>query len=88
MASKIRRGTIIAARFSNDPLAWAYRNVNEVTQVALNVNSRLQTVETNYVKKDGSDPLTSNFNAGGNIGYICVSTGVPGTWKGYGAINP
>ena len=66
MANRIRRGTIIAEPGGNDPLAWAYRNVNEVTQVALDVNSRLQTVETNYVKKDGSEPLTSNFNAGGN----------------------
>ena len=66
MAGRIRHGTIIAEPGGNDPLARAYRNVNEVTQVALNVNSRLQAVETNYVQKDGSDPLTSNFNAGGN----------------------
>ena len=35
----------------------------------------------------GDKALFDNPSAGGYIGYVCVTAGTPGTWKGYGAIQ-
>lgn len=36
----------------------------------------------------GSTRTNTVPTAGGNIGWVCVTAGVPGTWKTYGAIAP
>jgi parallel beta-helix repeat protein len=36
----------------------------------------------------GDKVLLASPTAGGYIGYVCTTAGTPGTWKGYGAIQP
>ena len=36
----------------------------------------------------GDKVLVQSPTAGGYIGYVCTTAGTPGTWKGYGAIQP
>lgn len=37
--------------------------------------------------QQGDKVLIASPTAGGYIGYVCVTAGTPGTWKGYGAIQ-
>ncbi|WP_236494004.1 hypothetical protein [Escherichia coli] len=36
----------------------------------------------------GSKVWNTNVQAGGTLGWVCVASGTPGTWKGYGGVAP
>ncbi|MGN8867613.1 phage tailspike protein [Escherichia coli] len=36
----------------------------------------------------GSKVWNTNVTAGGTLGWVCVASGTPGTWKGYGGVAP
>ena len=45
------------------------------------------TIPTNGNNKVGDIVLFTNATAGGYVGAVCVSAGIPGTWKQFGAIS-
>lgn len=64
-ATRLRYGTIIVEPGGNSPTSYAYRNINKNFDTTDEVDQRLQTVELEYVKKSGTEPLTGSLNAGG-----------------------
>lgn len=36
----------------------------------------------------GSKVWNTNVSAGGTLGWVCVASGTPGTWKGFGGVAP
>ncbi len=38
--------------------------------------------------RQGSVVLNRNAAAGGKVGWVCVASGTPGTWKAFGTIDP
>ena len=45
------------------------------------------TIPINGNNKVGDIVLFTNATAGGYVGAVCVSAGIPGTWKQFGAIS-
>lgn len=48
---------------------------------------RLSAAPTEGTHEKGDVVYNSSTDAGGKIGWTCVTAGTPGTWKGFGAID-
>lgn len=79
-------------------ITYGDRNVNKLLFLNKNVNKWYDSLGNTPVAKRSSIPGSGTYavgdivwnstpSAGGNIGWVCVTAGTPGTWKSFGSIS-
>ena len=72
----------VAQNYRNEPNVWR----NEAAGVQRFVGWASSAPSTGSAKQ-GDYVLNNSVAAAGYMGYVCTTTGSPGTWKGFGAIQ-
>ncbi|MDP4160854.1 MAG: right-handed parallel beta-helix repeat-containing protein [Bacillota bacterium] len=70
-----------------DPYALGGKFLNEITHKGKKIAYEDTTAPTVGTWTRGDKVYLHSPSAGGYIGYVCITSGSPGTWKGFGLIE-
>lgn len=80
----LRSPALVNNIFTNEWQKWFNQVSNNVNTAAITFGNAAPTVGS---YKQGNIVFNTAAVAGGFVGWVCVATGEPGTWKTFGAIS-